>query len=325
MSGLMKYHPHGSVLFVTFSIEEGLLLLCNPLCEVILRSCLARAQHLYPVRICHFLVEATHLHLILVVNNPAHVSAFIRHFKTESAHLINGVLGREKRTLWCEGYDSPVVLTPTRTVLAITYIYSNPAKDDLEDSIENYPGLSSWRMFQRGSHKRTWKWIRRSAVDALTRDCHNLRGYSKEASRLISEAKKEFEFRIEPNAWMEAFGIQDRAEQERINLTILKHLRVLEERARRKRQRKGKKVLGKARLLQQPLNTHHRPKRRGRRMWCLSDDRSLRIQFIQFFKDLMTRARRISQNFLLGDFSQDYPLGLYPPSLPKRAEPLAAW
>ena len=26
----MKYHPHDSVLFCTFSIEEGLLLLSNP-------------------------------------------------------------------------------------------------------------------------------------------------------------------------------------------------------------------------------------------------------------------------------------------------------
>ena len=37
MSKPMKYHSHGSVLFCTFSIEEGLLLLSNPLCLAIIR------------------------------------------------------------------------------------------------------------------------------------------------------------------------------------------------------------------------------------------------------------------------------------------------
>lgn len=46
----MKYHPHESVLFCTFSLEEGLLLLANPLCKAIVKSCLAAACEHYPVR-----------------------------------------------------------------------------------------------------------------------------------------------------------------------------------------------------------------------------------------------------------------------------------
>lgn len=150
----MKYHPHGSVLFATFSIEQGILLLCNPLCEAILKSCLARAQFMYPVRVVAFLIEGTHIHLVLVVDNPDDVPAFIRHFKTESAHALNRILGRRKRTIWCEGYDSPVVLTLLRTLMVLTYIYSNPAKDDLEKSIDRYPGVSSWKMLRKENTKR---------------------------------------------------------------------------------------------------------------------------------------------------------------------------
>jgi hypothetical protein len=59
MSKPMKYHPHGSVLFCTFSNEEGLLLLSTSLCLALIKSCLAAAQHhlkgyklpwLYPLR-----------------------------------------------------------------------------------------------------------------------------------------------------------------------------------------------------------------------------------------------------------------------------------
>ena len=144
---VLKYHPHGAVLFVTFSLEEVLMLLANPLCRTLLQSCLAVAQDLYPLRISGFLINSNHVHMLLVVENPDDVSGFIRHFKTESAHLLNRVLGRRKRTIWCEGYDSPIVLTPTRALIALSYLYSNPAKDNLEESIDKYPGLSSWEMF----------------------------------------------------------------------------------------------------------------------------------------------------------------------------------
>ncbi len=49
MNKKMKYRPHGSVLFYTFSLEEGLLLLANPLCQPIVKSCLARAREKHPV------------------------------------------------------------------------------------------------------------------------------------------------------------------------------------------------------------------------------------------------------------------------------------
>ena len=99
----MKYHPHGCVLFCTFSLEEGVVLLANPLCKAIVESCLARACEMYPVPICHMMVEATHIHLVLVVIDLDDVEAFFRYFKTESAQRINGLLDRNKQTLWCEG------------------------------------------------------------------------------------------------------------------------------------------------------------------------------------------------------------------------------
>jgi hypothetical protein len=147
MNKKMKYHPHGSVLFCTFSLEEGLLLLANPLGQVIVKSCHARTRELSPVRTSHTVVE-TPTSTLFVVIDPDDMDAFFRYFKTESAHMINGLLGRNKRALWCEGYDTPIVLTPTRAALARAYLYANCARDNLETSRERYPGFSSWRMFQ---------------------------------------------------------------------------------------------------------------------------------------------------------------------------------
>lgn len=321
----MKYHPHGSVLFITFSVEEGLLLLCNPLCEAIIKSCLARAQFMHPVDICGALVEASHVHLLIVVNNPEDVPGFMRYFKTESAHMLNRVLGRRKRTVWCDSYDDPIVLTMPRALLVLAYIYSNPAKDNLEDSVDKYPGVSSWKMFVKGEYKRTWKHLRRNDFRFLPKDAHNLRGFTKEAQRVLSRSKNSHEFEIKPNAWLEAFGIKSKDEQERVNKRLIERVSVLEERARRKRKEENRHVIGADRLRNQAFDLTRQSSRRGKRMWCLSEKRRIRIKFIEYLKVLFEKAREVQARWKVGDFSVPYPLGLYPPCMPKLAEPLSIW
>ena len=124
---------------------------------------------------------------------------------------------------------------------------------------------------------------------------------------------------------MEAFGISDPAEQAQLNSRIVSRLRTLEERYRTKRHQEKRRVLGKARLTTQVFDLFYRPQRSGRRMWCLSEDRKLRLQFIEFFRALMDKARQVAKAWRVGDYSQRYPLGLYPPAMPKLAEPLAVW
>jgi REP element-mobilizing transposase RayT len=318
----MKYHPNGSVLFVTFTVEEGLLFLSNPLCRAIVQSCLAAAQSLYPVRISHFLVEATHIHLVITVYNPEHVPAFMRHFKTESAHMINSLLGRKKRTLWCEGYDSPTVLTFTKAMMVIAYIYSNPGKDNLVRSIDEYPGLSSWHMFKSGERLKVWKRLRRPQFRALTKDSHNLRGYTKEAERLLADSTELQTFKLEPNAWLEVFGITGPAEQQRINAKVVARVRTLEERAARVREREKKSVIGRERLINQRFDQTYRPSRKSKRMWCLAERRAIRMAHIRMFKKLKQEARRVLALWKQGDMTERYPPGLYPPSFPKLANAL---
>jgi hypothetical protein len=277
---------------------------------------------MYPVRICHIIVEATHVHLVMVVINPDHVEEFFRYFKAESAHMINRLLGRSKRTLWCEGYDSPIVLTPTRALIAIAYLYSNPAKDNLETSIDRFPGFSSWKMFQSGNLSRQWKRLRRFHFSSITRDANNLRGYTRLAADILEESREMQTFSLEPNAWMEAFGYHAPEEQQRINQRLIARIRLLEERAAQKREREKKRVFGRERLLAQVFDTTYRPRRKGRRMWCLSEKRCVRIEFIRFFKALMQKARAVRVRWKMGDVAVPYPPGLCPPSMPKLANAL---
>ena len=96
--------------FVTFRTEEGLPFPANPLIKHIFLSNMAMAQSKYPVKICHFLLMANHMHLILIPEAPEHFCAFIEYLKRETAHAVNKLLGRRRRTVWLSGYDSPILL-----------------------------------------------------------------------------------------------------------------------------------------------------------------------------------------------------------------------
>jgi hypothetical protein len=233
--------------------------------------------------------------------------------------MINGLLDRNKKTLWCEGYDSPIVLTPIRALIAIAYLYSNPAKDNLETSIDRYPGFSTWKMFQSGHLTHQWKRVRRPQFTPIPRYSHNLRGYTKLAEDILNASREIQTFTLEPNAWMEAFGYHLPEQQQRMNEKLLARIRFLEARAERNRAREKKRVIGRDRLLSQVFDTTYIPKRSGRRMWCLSEKRSVRVEFIRFFRALMQRARAVREMWRLGDMTVPYPPGLHPPSMPKLA------
>jgi len=55
--------------------------------------------------------------------------------------------------------------------------------------------------------------------------------------------------------------------------------------------------MGRERLMAESFNLSYRPQRSGRRMWCLSEKTSARVQFIAFFKELMQKARAVRERW----------------------------
>ena len=134
----------GKLYEITFRAEQGLPLIPNHVVNRILLGILARAQHKYPVHICNLLFMSNHLHMQLVPICAQDTVSFIRYLKTESASAINRFMGRRKRTIWAEGYDSALIADIDKAIERIVYIYANPVAAGLVSSIEQYPGLSSW-------------------------------------------------------------------------------------------------------------------------------------------------------------------------------------
>jgi hypothetical protein len=252
------------------------------------------------------------------LSNPVALKDFMGYFKTESAHAINRLLGRRQRTVWCRGYDSPLLLTPEDVVEKIVYTYGNPSKDSLVDCIDVYPGLSSWQAFRGGSCELDAPILCRPDFSELPR--HNFHDHDyRRLAQQLSQDKPSLPFRIFPNAWMKSFGISEPQEVSLWNERIISALKQQEAQQRHERIKEGRSVIGCSRLVNQRIGRPYSPRRWGRRMLCICQDIPFRARFVEWIKQLVEQGREALREWRRGNFVR-YPLGLYPPSVPRIAE-----
>lgn len=314
--------PH-TVALVTSRVQQGLPFVCTPLMERILWSALAVAQNLYPIKIIAFVIMGNHIHLIVLVEDPEVVESFMERFKCETAHAVNRLLGRRQVSVWCEGYDSPVILTVDDLIEKMAYVYANPVRAHLADSISTYHGVSSWEMFMSGQTSKSIKRIRRPFLQSLPKGRLSARQQEQLASVTDEKAKETLEFILAPNSWRIAFP--DHITVDNFNQKIKLRLQHIEAEMAAKRQAKRISLPSAVEVLTQPINAHYFPKEFGRRMWCICHDVSLRIAFINFMKDLRNKARLVRLLWKHGHRSEPFPIGLFPPCQPVLANLLPAF
>ena len=150
MPNPLKFFEHGSLYFITSRTEEGLPFKEAHLFSEALEAILARALELYPVDLVAYDLEANHIHMLLCAQNPEHLPLFVGYVKQELPHMVNGIRGRQKKTLWCEGYDSLVLLGESEAMHYIAYLYN-----------QNYSSrmtyCNSWQMFASGRYTKLCK------------------------------------------------------------------------------------------------------------------------------------------------------------------------
>lgn len=308
--------PH-TVVFLTTRTEEGLPFVATKYMETILWGILARAQELHPVVVVGFVFMSNHLHLLAVVKEPDDMVGFMDRVKTESAHAVNHLLGRRRRTVWQAGFDAQTVLTLEDAVDKLVYLYTNPQSAHLVDSIDEYPGLSSWQMLASGKLTRSCKVISRPSIKPLPREELTPQKQEELAQSLCDGAKSEALFTLSPDAWLDCYSITRPEERKRYSELVIENIRRRESELREHRLASKRTVLGKERLTTQRIDQPFTPKKFGRRMWCICRDKVIRCSFIAFVKRLIAEGREVLKCWRSGDTSRRYPPGVFPPSMPK--------
>ena len=122
---------------------------------------------------------------------------------------------------------------------------------------------------------------------------------------------------LQPDAWMNYFGITNPEEINKINQQITESIKNKELEFEKIRQEQGKSVIGSNALKATHLDPDFMPHRTGKKMWCLCDNKDLRIAYIKWAKEIKNKARKVYVRWKKGDFSVSYPPGVFPPSMPK--------
>lgn len=306
----------GKIYFITFRTEEGLPFVPLRFMNILIRSALARAQKLYPVKIICFVVQANHAHLLIRVTNPEHVSSFIGYFKAESAHYLNRLLNRRQRTVWAERFDSPAVLDIDKALELFAYCSLNPLKDGLVSSMREYPGVSSYPSLMKGESSIHAKSIPRDKVPPLV-DPTNPQGENGHLTKYFSSDEfEDLSITLSPEELRLAFpstkGCAPEQFRQTLQQTIARYEQIY------LADQGGAPPLGVHKLISGSLLAPRNPPIKGKKMICLSCREELRQAFILSFRRIKALCRETFRMWRAG-YLVPYPAGMFAPHSPRIA------
>ena len=287
---------------------------------------MARAQRDNKVTICHSLWMGNHVHFLLVSKDGYDFTQFYGEIKKKLTDTLKSLMGRRFLSPWDGDVVVARILDKKAAIHQIAYLYANPSRANLINSIEEYPLYNSYNDFKSAPSTTTAStdhleyWV--PAAEVPTLPSKVLKHHKDvEFTDLLKKSGFKHTLTIHPNAWMECFGITDSKEVEKTNKDVFDQLRAMEEEhaATRLKERKG--VLGAKNLRLQPFMKHHVPGESERRIFVISSIKELRISFIEEFKDLCELCKEYFFQSLKG-ISCEWPPGMFRPSYRLRASAL---
>ena len=308
---------------ICFRARRSLPLSAHRLMKRLIESAIARTQRDDKVILCHDIWNGSHTHLIVKALDAEQCKNFYMEIQKKITDAVKRLLKVDHLEIW-EGRPTVVELPNVDAVIVrIAYLYANPAQDDLEESIDRFPGLSSWRPFLNCLHTLDAKseeivpWIRLPSIQPL--DSRHLSdsqdiNLTRQLEKL--NRKKSHKLIRRPNAWMKCFEIESDEEAKAINERIVQEVRVREEEERLRRKLAKKTVMGSARLLRQPIMKEHQPKKRERKIFVYSTIKEIRLDRIAAADHFEREYDRCSKEWRGGNLFVEWPPGAFRPPIP---------
>ena len=317
-----KYFPHGAVVFIPTRVKEGLPLTPTHFHNLIILGILAKASQLYKVRLCHFVFMGNHLHLILVVESGADVSAFMGYLKGEISHSINRMLGRRQKTIWQDGYDSPLLFTTADVMRYIKYIYLNPTRSYLTSCIDEYPGVNSWNMLTSEVYEQQYKRFARTDMFRLHSPALSINEQRRMAAKLQQLEREANILQLEPYLCFEKVADYDGRSHAELRTAILAEVAAATAELQELHKKENKSYIGATALRRQSMLKEHVPDKFGKRMVCICSDIAFRKQFLCHYRELVKEARATYHAWKRGELNPRIPPGMFAPAMPCLASAL---
>lgn len=313
---------HNALYMLTNRLAEGLPLVANAYINALIHSVLARAQDTVPdIEIGHFQFMANHYHCFIVPRgDPKDVAVFLNMLDGELAKLIQRLLGRRNNLVWAQRAHAAQILDYEAALKELAYSFINPSSAHLVDSIDEWCGVSSWHQLFNPAPIKTLA-VYPTNVDTLPNRPFRNSDIRRYLENLDSQELQPLTLTIKPFGFKTCFSACANLSDDQIRNRIVELVRVGEESNRRERVTLKRGVVGAKALAEQNPYKAFKPKKRGRRVYCISTDKELRMQFIeayQIFCDLCVQAWQKIKRGIPAEF----PPGAFIPSLAPRANVL---
>jgi hypothetical protein len=267
----------------------------------------------------------SHAHQLVIPNEPSQQVNFYMEYQKKVTDTAKKLTKRKQLNLWEERPSVVEVAQLEDAIKRHIYIFCNPAKAGLVESIDEYPGLSSWNAFKtcepsvNAEVRIKAYWTPVSVLGPLP-DGDRLSpiGDKVMAQELRElEGTMEYDLVLKPLSWLGLYGVTDPTMIEKIRQRIIKEVYENESDFRKKRVEEQRPVLGATRLRQQKYFKPHTPKKRERRIFVICGCNERRPQIIASRKETSRKHKKCTELRKQG-LPHEWPPGTFIPWCPPK-------
>lgn len=302
-------------------VKAGLPFRPGRLVNALIEGIIARAQRDKKVTICHYVWMGNHVHIILVTQDPQSCVDFYQEIQKKLTDAFKRLLGQHRLSMWEGDAVLAQILDLDKAIDRVAYLYANPSRANLVDSIGEYPGVTSFKAFM-GADTLNYEytvdvpwlrlpWLKR--LKALFLSQHDEHQY---LAQILPKDAQCFPLVLQPNAWMEAFKVGLDEDVASVNQGIIERLGEKELEARIKRKSQGKRTPSKINLFKERIFAPHTPSKRERRIYVLSNCKKLRVAFVSAVKEFCARCSLCYQMLKEGIENIPWPSQAFRPAAP---------
>ena len=305
--------------------REGLPLPPNEVTNQLLTGILARTQRDEKVTLCNFVEMNNHAHQLCIPNEPEQHAKFYMEYQKKITDTVRRLTKRSRLNLW-EKRPSVMRLAELEDAIQrLVYIFLNPAKAKLEKSINDYPGLTTWKAFTTcdasvdAEVRVTAYWTPASYLESLPAGNRLSPACEKAVATRLRESEDtvQYELVIKPLAWLKVYGVTNPSRIEAIRQRIISEVYAEEAKLAKERLEQEHAVIGAQRLRHQEYLKSHTPKKKERNIFLVCGNHSLRPTLIKVFQDIVAACRKCYLALKAG-LPHEWPPGTFIPWVPPR-------
>jgi hypothetical protein len=319
-----RYYKHGDICLVTNRLAEGLPLVPNVFINCLIYGALARAASLNPgIVICAFEFLQNHYHLVVFIkSDEAEMSRFLHDLDDELARIVKRLLGKRNANIWAQRAHVAVLGDGPAVIEHLGYCFLNAVEANFCDKAADWAGVHSFSSLFSPLLK-TYKWVRTRSLRTLPNKAFTKKDIRRLDGRWKNLPGKTFELSVDPFGWKSCFRETCKLTNEELRDMILAKVEAGEKQCRKERKQAKQQIADPEQLACQNPYKYYKPKKYGRRAYCICTDPELRKQMIELYKAFCETCTAVWAAWKRGDISAKYPPGAFIPSLTPLCSALA--